>query len=201
MKILGITGMTGAGKSTLLREAEKFGCKAFDCDQIYHRLLSSCEPMQKELQAQFPEAFENGQFDRKALGRIAFADPEKLTKLNKITHKYVISEIKKELFKAHEEGASFAAVDAIALIESGLGQYCDLTVCVVAPEETRVKRLMERDGISREYAISRIRAQKSEADFRKMCDLCLENNGTREEFEQKCHEFLKKLTTERKVTL
>lgn len=201
MKILGITGMTGSGKSTLVRQVEKAGGRALDCDEIYHRLLASCEPMLKELKAHFPEAFECGSFDRKALGKIAFADPEKLSILNEITHKYVISAVKSELFKAHEEGVSFAAVDAIALMESGLGQYCDLTVCVVAPEAVRIERLMERDGISREYATARIRAQKSEEEFCKMCDLRLENNGTREEFEQKCQKFLKKLTTERKVTL
>lgn len=198
MKILGITGMTGSGKTTLLREVEKCGGRALDCDRIYHSLLDSCIPMRSELQAQFPKAFSGGTLDRKALGRIAFADPEKLNKLNDITHKYVINEVKSELFKAHEAGTPLAAVDAIALVESGLGQLCDLTVCVTAPEEVRIERLMAREGISRDYALARVRAQKSEQEFCKMCDLRLENLGTREEFEQKCQTFLKTFTTERK---
>ncbi|MCQ2419026.1 MAG: dephospho-CoA kinase [Clostridia bacterium] len=204
MKILGITGMTGAGKTTLVRQVEAYGGRALDCDVIYHALLASCEPMLREIQAQFPEAFSGGTLERKALGKIVFADADKLNILNEITHKYVILDVKNELFKAHEDGVALVAVDAIALVESGLGNLCDLTVCVTAPEEVRIARLMAREGISREYASARIRAQKSEEEFCKMCDLRLENNGTREEFERKCQEFLKKLissTTERKVTL
>ena len=85
---------------------------------------------------------------------------------------------------------ALAAIDAIALFEGGLAQLCDATVAVCAPYETRVERLMQRDGITREYAQNRINAQKGEAWFREMCGYTLYNNGTREEFREKCRAFL-----------
>ena len=81
---------------------------------------------------------------------------------------------------------SFAVIDAIGLFESGLGAECDLTVAVVADEEVRVRRLMERDGITEAYARARIAAQKPAAWFAQRADLVLENNGSEAEFAERC---------------
>ena len=86
-----------------------------------------------------------------------------------------------------------AAIDAIALFEGGLAQMCDYTVAVTAPEESRVQRLMNREGISREYALSRIRAQRSQEEFAAMCDYCLHNDGTAQDFYAKCLAFFREL--------
>ena len=91
------------------------------------------------------------------------------------------------------EKPALAAIDAIALFEGGLSQLCDTTVAVCAPKADRIRRLMERDGISREYAENRINAQKSESWFREKCDHTLYNDGTREEFREKCGAFLEEL--------
>ena len=87
----------------------------------------------------------------------------------------------------------FAAIDAIALFEGGLAELCDVTVAVTAPEEDRIRRLMIRDGIDRDYAKRRIAAQKSAEWFRERCDFCLENNGTQADFQETCLAFLRKL--------
>ena len=88
----------------------------------------------------------------------------------------------------------FAVIDAIGLFESGLGAECDLTAAVVADEETRVRRLMARDGITEEYARSRIAAQKPAAWFAERADLVLENNGSEAEFAERCRRaFAEKL--------
>ena len=91
------------------------------------------------------------------------------------------------------EKPALAAIDAIALFEGGLSELCDTTVAVCAPKADRIRRLMERDGISREYAENRISAQKCESWFREMCDHTLYNDGTREEFREKCEAFLEEL--------
>lgn len=88
-----------------------------------------------------------------------FADPAELAALDALTHEAVAREVRRRLWQSE---APFAAIDAIGLFESGLAALCDETVCVLAPEETRIERLIRRDGISRERALARIRAQKSD---------------------------------------
>ena len=68
-----------------------------------------------------------------------------------------------------------------------------MLVVVTAPEEDRIRRLMARDGIDRDYAKRRIDAQKSPDWFRKQCDYCLENAGTQADFQKTCLVFLQKL--------
>lgn len=190
--ILGITGGTGCGKTTLLEAVRRQGGMTLDCDAIYHTLLQSDVSMLRRLQEAFPDCFSEGKLLRKQLGTRVFSDPEALSLLNGITHTAVRQEVVRQL--AHRP--SLAAIDAIALLESGLGALCDMTVAVVAPREDRIRRLMARDGISRSYAERRIDAQHPESWFREHCDYVLENSGTVPEFSQKCDTFLKKIKEE-----
>ncbi len=79
-----------------------------------------------------------------------------------------------------------SVIDAIGLFESGLAEFCDLTVAVIADPEIRVKRLMARDGIPEDYARARIAAQKPAEWFAVQADLTLENNGTEDAFAKRC---------------
>ena len=184
--ILGITGGTGCGKTTLLQLIQQRGGLVLDCDEIYHQLLISDRALLEALHQRFPLAFSDGSFDRKKLGSIVFADARALEDLNTITH----SAIRQEVLRRLEDAPPLAAIDAIGLFESGLNRLCDLTVAVTAPEEVRVQRLVQRDGISPEYARSRIAAQPSARWFAERCDAVLENNGTAEEFRKKSIAFL-----------
>ena len=184
--ILGITGGTGCGKTTLLGLIQDRGGLILDCDEIYHRLLRSDEALLHAIESRFPEAFSQGKLDRKALGQIVFADAAALGALNEITHRAVSNAVMREL----EKKPPLAAIDAIALFESGLNTLCDLTIAVTAPLEDRVARLIARDGITEGYARSRIAAQHEEAWFRARCDPVLENSGTQAEFQQNCIAFL-----------
>lgn len=190
--ILGITGGTGCGKTTLLEAVRKQGGITLDCDAIYHELLETDVPMLCRLQKAFPDCFSEGKLLRKQLGTRVFSDPEALSLLNGITHTAVRQEVVRQL--AHRP--SLAAIDAIALLESGLGALCDMTVAVVAPREERILRLMARDGISRSYAERRIDAQHPESWFREHCDYVLENSGTASEFSEKCDTFIRKIKEE-----
>ena len=95
--------------------------------------------------------------------------------------------------KTLSQKPKLAAIDAIALFESGLDSLCDVTVAVTAPEEDRVRRLMARDAISEDYARSRIAAQHPESWFRERCTHTLENSGTEAQFREKCLAFLRNL--------
>ena len=184
--ILGITGGTGCGKTTLLNVIREQGGLVLDCDAIYHSLLQTDNGMLSAIKVRFPGSFEDGSLNRKKLGAIVFADPAALTALNKITH----GAVKQEVIRRLEHWQGLAAIDAIALFEGGLAELCDITIAVTAPLEDRVVRLMARDGISEEYARSRIAAQKSEGWFRQKCDFVLENNADAESFSRKCIAFL-----------
>ena len=184
--IIGITGGTGCGKTTLLEILQEHGALILDCDAIYHRLLREDGQLLAAIEDRFPGTVEEGVLQRKKLGAIVFGDPAALADLNKITH----GAVKKEVLRLLEEKPALTAIDAIGLFESGLNELCKLTVAVTAPTEARVQRLMARDGISEEYALSRIQAQPSGEEFAARCDHVLENNGTKADFQQKCLAFL-----------
>lgn len=183
--IIGITGGTGCGKTTALDAIRQLGGLVLDCDDIYHRLLETDKNLLTSIESRFPGAVEKGSLQRKKLGALVFNDPETLSDLNKITHGAIRKEVERLL---HNE-TGLVAIDAIALFESGLDTLCDITVAVTAPEEVRVARLMARDGISREYAQSRIDAQPPQNAFSQRCDYTLHNDGTAEDFRRKCLAF------------
>ena len=187
--ILGITGGTGCGKTTLLTCIGSQGGLILDCDAIYHDLLRTDLALLGAIEKRFPGTVENGVLQRKKLGKLVFSDEKALNDLNKITH----SAVKAEVLRRLADKPKLAAIDAIGLFEGGLAELCDVTVAVTAPEEARLRRLMIRDGIDRDYAKRRIAAQKSAEWFRERCDFCLENNGTQADFQETCLAFLRKL--------
>ena len=140
----------------------------------------------RAIEARFPGVVEDGQLQRKKLGNIVFSDENALSDLNKITHSAIRREVQRQLSAA----PGLAAIDAIALFESGLSDLCQVTVAVTAPVEDRIARLMQRDGISREYAGKRIAAQRSNEEFSAFCSHTLENNGEICAFRAKCLAFL-----------
>ena len=184
--ILGITGGTGCGKTTLLELLQAHGALILDCDAIYHRLLREDASLLAAIESRFPGTVEDGQLQRKKLGALVFADKAALKDLEQITHGAVKAEVLQQL----EAKPALAAIDAIGLFESGLDELCKLTVAVNAPLDARVQRLMARDGISEEYALARINAQPSAEEFAARCDYVLENDSTRQHFQEKCLAFL-----------
>lgn len=186
MKIIGITGGTGCGKTTALNELERRGALLIDCDAVYHRMLETDRPMLDEIEKYFPGAVVDGKLDRKALGAVVFADEEALRDLNIITHRHINIEIRRILREHAMNGGTLAAVDAIELFSSGLAKRCTATIGVIADRDVRIDRIMRRDGISREYAMMRVNAQRPNEYFIQKCSHVLENNGSQEEFIEKC---------------
>ena len=187
--IIGITGGTGCGKTTALQVFGQLGGAVLDCDAIYHQLLQKDEKLLSAIESRFPGTVTDGTLNRKKLGAIVFSDPAALLELNHITH----SAVKTEVLRLIEREMRHIAIDAIGLFEGHLAELCDATVAVTAPESCRVQRLMKRENITEEYALSRIQAQKAQEDFAAACDYTLVNDGTEAEFQEKCLAFFRGL--------
>ena len=184
--ILGITGGTGCGKTTLLRCVAELGGTVLDCDAIYHQLLQTDNALLAAIESRFPGTVADGQLQRKKLGKIVFSDENALLELNRISH----GAVKKEVLRRLAPLPDLAAIDAIGLFEGELAPLCDVTVAITAPTEKRIQRLMDRDGISEEYARSRIAAQHPDSWFAEKCTHVLINDGSEQAFREKCLAFL-----------
>ena len=195
--IIGITGGTGCGKTTALDAIRKLGGTVIDCDEVYHRLLRHDQGMLSRIARRFPGTVEDGVLNRKKLGSIVFADADALLDLNRITH----SAVKEEVLRLLPPVPALVAIDAIGLFEGGLAELCDTTVAVTAPEEDRIARLMAREGITREYAASRIAAQKGNSYFASLCAHTLENAGNLDAFAARCLAFFTELAIIKKNLL
>ena len=151
--------------------------------------------MKAELIARFGAVYDGDTLNRRALGDVVFSDPAALEDLNAVTHKYVTRETFRLLREFAMGGGTVAAIDAIGIFEAGLDSICAAVFGVLAPEEVRLERIMAREGIPREYALKRIRAQKSDEYYKEVCTACLVNDGTREEFAARCEAAFKEAIT------
>ncbi len=181
MCIIGITGVSGAGKTTALDYYREKGACVLDCDELYHNMLSKPCNMINEILEHFPYAGDgNGGVDRKKLSKIVFHDALELEALNAITHRYILTEVRKWLRKSAMDGYSCAVIDAVELIAGGLKEYCDYTIAVLAPRERRIQRIMQRDGLDKEHAEQRVAAQKNDEYYISNCTYVVYNNtGTK----------------------
>ncbi len=181
MLTVGLTGQSGAGKGEFSRIFKSFqGVYCLDTDITAREVVEKGKPCLKELCDYFGNEIlcDDGTLDRKKLASVAFADKDKHEMLNKITHFYVIREIKQWLCDIKNEGARVAIIDAPLLFESGADALCDVTVGVTAPYTTRLKRVIKRDGIDKKSAKLRLDSQPGDEFFEEKRDYIIANNGS-----------------------
>ena len=183
MIVLGLTGPTGAGKGIVGETFRAQGVPVLDTDAVYHEWIKAPTPCTMELAAEFGDDIlaEDGSVNRRRLAEIVFCGtPEEETRkrrLNAIAHRYVLESCEIWLRECEAHGARAAVIDAPLLIEAGLHQRCQGVLAVLAPTETRLARIMVRDGISYEAARARIAAQPKDSFYREHADFVFENDG------------------------
>ncbi|MCD6253367.1 MAG: dephospho-CoA kinase [Thermotogae bacterium] len=177
MKVLGITGYAGSGKSELAKHLASRGAELINVDRIGHQVL---ELLKSDLQCAFGHDIinEDGSINRIRLAELVFNDLSKLETLNAMTHP-LIREITRD--KLQESKSKIVVIDAALLFKIGLDEFCDVIICVKAPEVLCIERLKAK-GKRESIAHAILNAQKGEIYTR--CDKVVENTGTVEDLER-----------------
>ncbi len=174
-KIIGLTGTTGSGKSTVSEFFKEYGFFIINCDKIAKDVVESDREILSKLSDAFgKDILEGGVLNRKLLAFRAFKDASSTELLNNITLPYIIKKIK-ELISGCK--STYILLDAPTLFESGADSMCSMTVGVVCDPKTRIERIISRDNITEQQALSRVSAQKSDDFFRNNCTYIIENNS------------------------
>ncbi len=170
--VVGLTGSIATGKSVVAGIFAELGAKIIDADQVAREIVRSGEPALAEIVAAFGRKVlqPDGELNRKVLAELVFGDADSLDRLNQITHPRIIARIE-QLCQAYlAQGAELVVIDAALLIETGLGQLVDKVVVTTCPPEAQIKRILERDGLSRTQAERRIASQLPQAEKIKQAD-------------------------------
>ncbi|MDD2956419.1 MAG: dephospho-CoA kinase [Oscillospiraceae bacterium] len=195
-RVIGLTGQTGAGKSTVSDIFRRWGAAVIDCDAVARRVVEPGSPaLRREQEAFGPEILRpDGSLDRAKTAEIVFSDPEQLKKWCDILYPAITEYIVEELERL--ENIPLAVLDAPTLFESGADALCDFIVSVTAPRDERLRRIMARDGISREAALRRMSAQREDDYYASRSGAVIVNSGGREELERQLQAIRPKLWRE-----
>ena len=202
-EVIGLTGQTGAGKSTVRELFKAKGTAVIDADAVSHDIVDYDLSCLTDIVEHFSCIVLNdkGKLNRKALGRIVFSDPKKLAVLNKIMFPYIVSAIKGKVTAYEHAGAQMIVIDGATLIESGCSKMCSVLISVTAEEETRLTRIIHRDGISKRDAVRRVSAQHPEEFYIEASDYVIKNNGTPGDLEREAERVLDEIEGKAKSAL
>lgn len=183
MKIIGITGGIGSGKTTVSEYLKDKGYRVIDADKISHELSAPGSNLVKALGEEFGEYLinEKGVLNRRELAKRAFSTQEGKAKLDEITHREILQKIQEEIEAAKDDNIELIFLDVVLLFEVGLDKECNETWVVDASEDTRLARVIGRDGYIPEEIRNRMRSQMSSEEKKSMATHILSNDGTLQE--------------------
>jgi dephospho-CoA kinase len=202
MKVIGITGGIGAGKSVVTGYLHSKGYDIIDADDTAREAAAPGSPALESLARAFGDDILNadGTLDRGRLAALAFADEDKTRQLNEILHDDIGRRIRASLDElkktATEDGDAHKTVflSVPLMFESGLDSLCDEVWLVSAPEEVRIKRAMQRDGMTEQQVQARAARQMSEQARRTRADKIIENTKNKSTLTKKIETLLKELS-------
>ncbi|EAD1385815.1 dephospho-CoA kinase [Listeria monocytogenes] len=193
-KTIGLTGSVATGKSTVSNLIQQAGIPLVDADIAARKVVEPGTEGLKEIVAYFGEEIllADGTLDRAKLGEIIFKDKEKREKLNEITHPRVkdyMLEARERFFRSGEELVFF---DIPLLFESHLESLVDQIVVVWTAPETELKRLMERNNLTKEDALRRIESQMGIDEKARKADFVIDNNESLEKTQKQVYTFIER---------
>jgi dephospho-CoA kinase len=161
MKI-GITGGIGSGKSYVCKLLAQRGIDVYDCDAAAKRLIRTSPRLRQQLKALI------GSLDKADISRFLLASEENQQAVNAIVHPAVFQDF---------EESNMQWMESAILFESGADKLVDRVIVVTAPEEVRIQRIMQRDGITREKALQWIARQWPQEQVKPRADFEIVNDG------------------------
>lgn len=197
MTIVGLTGGIASGKSTVAKMLQEKGACLVDADRLAREAVEPGRPAWQALVDWLGESFllPDRNIDRAKLASLVFKDRRMMEKLNKIVHPWVGSrfvEISEEI--RTNDPAAVIIYDVPLLIEAGLQKIVDHVLLVYAPRETQIARLQQRDGLTREDAELRLKAQMPMEEKRRYAHTVIDNSGSREATARQVDQFWQKIT-------
>jgi dephospho-CoA kinase len=184
--VVGLTGGIGSGKSAVSRMLAARGAVVLDADLHAREVVAPGTPGLAAVVAEFGEQVltGDGSLDREALGRVVFADPDALARLNVIVHPLVGELSERRRREAEEAGAEVVVHDVPLLAENGLRELYELVVVVDCEEQTQLDRLVHVRGMSEQDARARMSRQATREQRRAVADEVLSNDSSLEELEE-----------------
>jgi dephospho-CoA kinase len=171
---IGLTGGIGSGKSTVAKVFEILGIPVYYADTAAKKLMNTDPELRKAIIHEFgTDAYAGNELNRKKIASIVFSDPLKLEKLNQLIHPATIRDAEEWMKK---QTSPYAIKEAALLFESGANAGLDKIIGVSAPHQLRIKRVMDRDGVTQEEVISRMKRQWDEERKMNHCDEVIINN-------------------------
>lgn len=190
--ILGLTGGIATGKSTVAEFFREKGIPVICADTIAREITESSKILE-EISSEFgQEMIINGKLDRKKMREYIFVDINRVKKLNEITHPPIIEKIKEEINKNKEK--PILVVDIPLLFEGNYEFLVEKILLITCKKEIQLLRVQNRDSVSLESAKNIINKQMAMEEKEKKSDFIIENNGTKEELNEKLEDFLIKIS-------
>ena len=175
--IIGITGGIGSGKSMVCKELRAMGYPVYDTDKEAKNLILHQEDVHQQIEQLFgKEVFAHGAYQTAWVAQQVFANPSLLAQLNAIVHPAVREDICR--WAEEQTEAEWLFMECAILYEAGMDALCDQVVCVSAPEEVRLERVIARDKSDINKVRARMRAQKAE-EYEQRANKVLNNDGTK----------------------
>ena len=171
---VGLTGGIGSGKSTVAQLFEVLGIPVYYADEAAKRLMNTDEELKMAIKKNFGEsAYKNDSLDRQYLASVVFNDTYKLELLNSFVHPATIRDAERWM---EQQTTPYIIKEAALLFESGAAEHLDYIIGVDAPLTVRIKRVIDRDGVSRDEVLKRINNQMDENIKLKLCDFIIFND-------------------------
>jgi dephospho-CoA kinase len=196
MRVIGLSGGIGSGKSAVAQMLRGRGVPVIDADVLARDVTLPGRPAYEDIARAWPEVLAaDGSIDRKQLAAIVFADTESRKRLEAITHPRIRAEVAAQTSALAADGHQLAFLEAALLVETGLYKSLDGLVVVTADDETRIARVMRRDGASRDKVLARMAAQLPLADKIRVADHVIDNGHGLDATAEQAWRVLQQLST------